>query len=594
MTFEIILVFAVVTLTVVLFVTEALRVDVVALIALALVLVLGVVDPAEGLAGFSSSATLTVGAMFVLSSGLSRTGVVDHLGQLVTQLFDRGFWFGLVAVMVVVGLLSAFINNTPVIAVFIPILLGVAKDTGISITKLLMPVSFASLFGGVCTLIGTSTNIIVNSIAEENRLEPFTMFEFAPLGVIMFAAGTAYMLIFGVRMIPERAGRGDLVEKYELTDYLTEIVIGEDSASVGCAIREAPLVKELDLTILRIERGGSTITLPTADERLHEGDILLVRCSFEDIRLLQERVGVSFRPEAKWAEAKIIENDFRLVEAAVDPDSSLVGGTLKGVRFREVHGAVVLAIRHRGKTLRERLSETTLRAGDLLLLEISRDGVERLRRSGDFLIISEREAVEFRRNKAIIAVSVVLGVVAAAAFGFAPIVVTSLVGALLLVLMRVISIEEAYNAIEWKIIFLLAGALSLGVALDRSGAANLISSQLLENIGPWGPIALVSAFYFLTSILTEAMTNNATAALLAPIALATASSLGVDPAPFLIAITFAASSSFMTPVGYKTNTMIFEPGRYKFVDFLRVGTPLNIIFWLIATFLIPVFWPFYP
>ena len=592
MTVEISIVLGVLLLSIILFVTERLRVDVVALLAMAVLLVTGIISPSQGISGFSSTATVTVGAMFVLSAGLSRTGSVDRLGKLITYVFHRGFWVGLMSVMVVVGILSAFINNTPVVAIFIPILLNVARETGISVSKLLMPLSFASLFGGVCTLIGTSTNIIVNSIAEQNGLPSFSMFEFAPLGVIMFVVGSAYMLMIGLRLLPERRGTGDLVEDYALTDYLTEIALLPGGASVGKKLREAPLVHDLDISILRIQRGNTEINLPGPDAVLQAGDILLVRCSIESIRAVQEREGVDFKPHTKWGDENVARGGVRLIEAVVEPNSSLVGSTLQQANFREVYSATVLAIRHRGKLLREKLSDTRLSAGDLLLIEVQKNGVNALRRTGDFIITSEMEASEFRRHKALTAIVIVIAVVTAAAIGVAPIVVTALVGSVAMVLLGCLSIEEAYQAIEWKIIFLLAGTLSLGVALDESGAARLISANMVGLVGDLGLIALVSAFYFLTSVLTEAMTNNATAALLGPIAIATAATLDVSPVPFLVAITFAASSSFMTPVGYKTNTMIYGPGQYKFIDFIKVGTPLNIIFWILATVFIPIFWSF--
>lgn len=592
MTIQIGIVLALLLLTVVLFLWERFRVDVVALIALALLLVTGIISPSQGLAGFSNSATVTVAAMFVLTAGLSKTGSVEKLGRFVTGVFHKGFWVGLIAVMVVVGVLSAFINNTPVVAIFIPILLGVARETGISASKLLMPVSFASLFGGVCTLIGTSTNIIVNSIAEKNDLPSFSMFEFAPLGVIMFLVGTAYMLLAGVRLIPDRRATGDLVDVFELSEYLTEITLLEGSPSIGVSVRESPIVSDLDLTILRIQRGDRIIELPGPEAILREGDVLLVRCSIEKIRALQEREGVQFKAQAKWGNGEVMSDDYRLIEAVIAPDSRLARSTLQRSSFRRNYGGLVLAIRHGGKLLREKLSDTTLKAGDVVLIEINKDRLEALRRTGDFLITSEMDATEFRRNKAVVAVAIVAGVVSLAAFGVFPIVVSAVVGAIAMVLLSCISIEEAYEAIEWKIIFLLAGALSLGVALDESGAARLISSNMVGAVGSLGLVALVSAFYLLTSILTEAMTNNATAALLGPIAIATAATLGVSPVPFLVAITFAASSSFMTPVGYKTNTMIYGPGQYRFLDFVKVGTPLNIIFWILATIFIPVFWAF--
>lgn len=592
MTVQIIIVLAVLVLAAVLFITEKLRVDLVALLVMAILLVSGIISPQQGIAGFSNTATITVGAMFVLGAGLFKTGAVNFLGDFTSSVFKRGFWIGIISVMLIVGLLSAFINNTPVIAIFLPILLGVSRETGISASKILMPVSFASMFGGVCTLIGTSTNILVSSIAEENGLRPFTMFEFVPLGLAMFAVGMIYLIIVGIRMIPERRGGEDLVEDFALSDYLTEVVILPDSSSVGKEIINAPLVHDLDLVILKIQRNDEIIQLPSPDEILKADDVLLIQCDLEKIRSLQEREGVLFRPQTRWGDENVVLDDFRLLEAVIEPNSNLIAGTLQSTQFRDRFGANVLAIRHGGSVVYQNLSETVLRGGDVLLMEVDRNRIPAIRRSGEFIITSEMETTAFRRNKAIFAVAIVVGVVITATLNMAPIVVTALVGSILMVLSGCISLEEAYQAIEWKIIFLLAGVLSLGVALEQSGAATLMSSNMLRYIGVLGPVALVSAFYLITSLLTETMSNNATAALVAPIAIATAKTLGVEPTPFLMAITFAASASFMTPIGYQTNTMIYGPGQYKFLDFVKVGAPLNILFWIMATLLIPVIWPF--
>jgi di/tricarboxylate transporter len=594
MSLEILIVLGVLILAVVLFVTEKLPVDLVALLAMGLLLISGIITPGEGLAGFSNAATITVASMFIISAGLFKTGAVSFLGDLAMRVFKNGFWVGMIFMMVITALLSAFINNTPVIAIFLPILLGVARETGFSASKILMPISFASMFGGVCTLIGTSTNILVSSIAEKNDVRPFTMFEFTPLGLIFFVAGTAYMLAVGIKLIPDRRGEGDLVEEFKLGEYLAEVVLLPGSASADKSIREAPVVHDLDITILRIEREGNRFDLPTAGLVLKENDVLLIRADLDELRRLLDREGIQFKPQTKWADSNLASADYRLIEAVIDPGSRLVGSTLKRSNFRERYGAAVLAIRHGGQVLREKLSETVLKAGDVLLIEIRQDYVGTFRRSRDFIITSEMQPTEFRRSKAVIAVTIVAGVVLAAALNIAPIVVTAVVGAIALILLQCITIDEAYEAIDWKIIFLLAGVLSLGIALERSGAAAILSANMLKYIGALGPIALVSAFYFITSALTETMSNNATAALLAPIAIVTAESLGASPMPFLMAITFAASSSFLTPVGYQTNTMIYGPGQYKFTDFVKVGGPLNLIFWILATIFIPMFWPVYP
>ena len=592
MSLEIVIVLAVLALAVVLFVTEKLRVDLVALLVMAILLMSGIISAEQGISGFSNSATVTVAAMFVLSAGLFKTGAVNFLGTFVNRIFSRGFWVGIIAVMLVVGLMSAFINNTPVIAIFLPILMAVARDTGISASKLLMPVSFASMFGGVCTLIGTSTNILVNSIAQDHGITGFSMFDFAPLGLIMFGIGLVYLIAVGIRLIPERRVSGDLADDFALGEYLTEIVLLPESMSAGKRILDAPLVKDLDLSILEIRRGGNRIHQPLPSTKLQADDVLLVRSNLETIRAMQDKEGIKLTPQAKWGEEGLYSEDYRLLEVVIDPNSSVEGNTLKSVNFRDKYGATVLAMRHKGRLLRERLADTVLSSGDLLLVEIHRDRLSAFRRSDDFIVVSETSTVEFRRSKVFIAVTIVAGVVVAASANLAPIVVASVIGAILLILLRCITLDEAYEAIEWKIIFLLAGVLSLGVALETSGAAGLIASSVISSVGFYGNVAVLSAFYLLTVLLTSAMSNNATGALLAPIAIATAASLGVDPRPFLMAIMFAASSSFMTPIGYQTNTMIYGPGQYKFFDFMKVGTPLNVILWIAATIFIPMFWSF--
>ncbi|REJ75363.1 MAG: SLC13 family permease [Acidobacteria bacterium] len=593
MTFEIAIVLAVAFCAVVLFATEKLSVDVVAIVVMAILLLSGIITPDEGIAGFSNKATVTVAAMFILSAGLFKTGAVRYLGSVVSQMFEKSYWIGLVAVLIAVGFFSAFINNTPVVAIFIPILLGVAKDLKVSTSKLLMPMSFASMLGGICTLIGTSTNILVSSIAEDNGLREFSMFEFAPFGLILFGIGIAYMLLFGIRLIPDRRSEGDLIESFSLQEYITEIVLLDNASSAGMAIKDAPITREIDLTILEVHRGKQIFSVPSPDLVLRAGDVLRVRCDLEKVKKLQAWEGILFKSQFKWRDEDVQSEDTRLVEAVVALNSNLIGKTLKDLTFRESFGSTVLALRHRGRLMREKLSETELDAGDALLLEIKKDRYNQLRQDPSFVIVSEVEYERFRKRKIIPAIAIVLAVILTATFGFLPIVVSAIVGSLLLVLVGCLTMEEAYKAIEWRIIFLLAGVLTLGVALEKSKAAELLSRSLVEYVGPWGgPVAVVSAFFLVTSLLTGAMSNNATAALLAPIAIAAANSMDVSPRPFLIAVTIAASASFMTPVGYQTNTLIYGPGQYRFNDFIKVGTPLNILIWIAATLLIPYFWEF--
>ena len=577
---------------VVLFATEKLPVDLIALLVMAALLLSRIISPEEGISGFSSTATVTVGAMFVLSAGLFKTGAVNFFGSALVTIGRHNFWLSVVTTMLMIGAMSAFINNTAAVAIFLPIVLGVARDTKVSPSKLLMPLSFASMFGGVCTLIGTSTNILVSSIAERHGQPPFTMFEFSPLGVVMFGVGTLYMMTVGVRLIPDRRAAGDLTQTFGMGEYLTDIVLLPEAKSVGHSLKDSPLVHDLDIDIIEVRREGRPLTVPAPETILQAGDVLRVRCSVERVRQLQERVGVVLKPGIKWRDEVLESSEAVLVEAVIAPSSSLDGKSLKQTGFRENFGATVLAIRHRGQLLHEKLAATSLHAGDALLIEVKRDHLARLKQDRAFVVVSEVGLPEFRKRKVVPALVIVFAVVATATLNVFPIVVSAVIGAAFLVLTGCITLDEAYKAIEWKVIFLLAGVLTLGIALEKTGAALLISSAITGTFGKWGLVAMVSAFYLLTSLLTEMMSNNATAALLAPIAIATAETLGVSPRPFLMAVTFAASASFMTPVGYQTNTLIYGPGQYKFADFLRVGAPLNLIFWALSSLLIPVFWPF--
>ena len=596
------LVFVVALCAVILFATEKLSVDVVAIVIMSILLISGIITPEEGISGFSNKATVTVAAMFIISAALFKTGAVSYLGKITSDIFKRGYWLGLITVIVSVGFFSAFINNTPVVAIFIPILLGVAKEIKASPSRLLMPMSFASMFGGVCTLIGTSTNILVSSIAEEagaraesaalqNNLRAFDMFEFAPLGIILFLIGMFYMFVVGIRMIPERRAEGDLIESFRLQEYITEIVLLDDAVSAGHAIKDSPLVRDVDVTIIEVHRGEEVYSVPSPDMILEAGDVLRVRCDLEKFNQIRQRQGVLLKPRFKWSDEDVESEDTRLVEAVVALNSYFINKSLKELRFRENFGATVLALRHRGRLMREKLSETKLDAGDALLLEVKKERFNQLRQNPSFVIISEIEEERFRKSKLIPALLIVTSVILTATLGIMPIVVAAIVGAILLVLAGCITMEEAYKAIEWRIIFLLAGVLTLGIALEKTGAAQLVSDTIVNSVGTWGgAVALISAFFLLTSVLTGVMSNNATAALLAPIAIATASSIGANPRPFLVAVAVAASASFMTPVGYQTNTLIYGPGQYRFSDFLKVGTPLNIIIWIAATLLIPFFW----
>jgi len=592
MTLEIFVVLAVMLIAVVLFATEKLRVDLTAIVVMGILLLSGIITAEEGVSGFSNTATVTVAAMFIVSAALQQTGAVNFLGTFSSNMFRTNFWVGLAGTMLVVGISSAFINNTPVVAVFIPIMLTVSVERSISASRLLMPISFASMFGGVCTLIGTSTNILVSAIAVQHGLEPFGMFEFSSLGIVFFAAGMIYMLAIGVKMIPLRKFGEDLTERYSMNDYLVDIVMLPDAKSIGCRLPDSPIVEELDIDILDVIRDNHRLKRPLHEIVFENNDVLRVRCDVSKITKLKERLGIQLKSDMHIQDADFDAEELVLVEAIIAPNSDLVGRTIKTTNFRNTFNANALALRHRGELLHTDFGDTRLKAGDALLIEVRRENYPRLRTNKNFVIVSDLDVPTYRKRKIIPALLIVAGIILTATFEIFPIMVSAIIGCVLLVATRCITIEEAYEAVDWKVIFLLGGIISLGVALEKTGAALLLSSTLIDVLGSLGPVAIVAAFYIMTSLLTETMSNNATAVLLAPIAIAAAATMGVSPRPLLMAVTFAASASFMTPVGYQTNTMIYGVGQFRFSDFIKVGTPLNIMFCIIATLLIPVLFPF--
>lgn len=586
---DIILVLAILVGAVILFISEKFPIDLVAFMVLGTLLVFGLVTPEEGMSGFSNPATVTVAAMFILSAGLQKTGAMVTVGQLLVR-YGRNHFSALMVIMGAVGVMSAFVNNTAAVAVFLPMVMALAAKRKIAASKLLIPLSYASQFGGVCTLIGTSTNLLVSVISEQAGYGAFSMFEFSRLGLIMFFAGFLYFLLFGRKLLPERKAQ-ELTAAYELGEYIAEMRVGKDSSLIGRTVMESNLGTEHDVTILRLLDEERRVWAPYR-QRLREGSVLLVRGRLQELMELKKAEKLELNAEFELRDEALQDTEMNLVQVLVPPHSRLIGRTLKDTYFRHRYNALVLAIQRRGAPLREKLNTVRLQIGDALLIMAESKNIRQLRADDDFIVLGEVQEPSLRSRKVPFAIGIVALVVGVAALNIMPILISAILGCIAMVLTRCLSLEEAQKSVDWTVIFLLGGILPLGIAMEKTGAAHWLAANTIEWVGDLGPTAVLAIIYLLTALLTASMSNNASAVLLAPIAIATAIDMNIDPKPLLMAVTFAASTSFATPVGYQTNAMVYGLGGYKYIDYIKVGVPLNLIFWVLAIIFTPVFWPF--
>lgn len=579
-----------------LFATEFFSVDVVAIGVMVIFALIGIVTPSQSVAGFSNSATLTVAAMFVLSNALIKTRVLEATTPFFKRLLKRPYPQTIGAIGALVGSVSGFINNTPVVATFIPVLSDATRRAGRSPSYYLIPLSYLAIFGGTCTLIGTSTNLLVSGIAEDNGLSGFSMFLMAPLGLTFFATGSAYLLLIGHKLIPERSSAEQMRQEASIKNYLTEIRVDDVLDENECRLRETFRRDGQEVEVLMLKRDDKVRENPDPEINLKQGDVLLVRGDLPKIKSLLKSKRLALTDSLK--DMEFPDEETKLIEIVLLPNSDIIDKKLEQVDFLEKNQANILAIRQRGEQKFEDLEEVVLKSGDVLLLQTNEQGYKLLQGSSQnkeasFLSIREAEMGSIKTKKLALTLGVILTAIVLAAFELVPILIGAFAGIVVLAATRVISMKEAYQSIDWKVIFLLAGALSMGKAMNNSGVSDMLAVLLRDYIGEaFGPVAVVSALYLMTSVFTEMMSNNASAALLAPIAISLAERMDVTATPFLLAIAFAGSASFMTPVGYQTNTMVYSAGNYKFRDFMRVGTPLNLLFWVLATLLIPVFYPF--
>jgi di/tricarboxylate transporter len=597
------------------FVSEKLAPDVTALLALLALLLTGVLTPADAFSGFSHPATVSVAAVLVLSAGIERTGALTFIARRLLAPFGGSELIFTATMMVVIGLLSAFINNTAAVAIFIPVVTEVCRRTGLSPGRVLMPMAHAATFGGMCTLIGTSTNLVAHELARKQGLPGFSMFELGQVGLPMLLVGFAYILYVGRWFLPRnRAVEPETLE--QITPYLSELVVLDGSPWIGREVRAEHLHRDFDVELIGLVREGKAVSLGEPGPRYAAGDALQVRGPLERVLRLAAREGLELhRPESRRGETAPISNTLSpataaagltpsdadaatppasrrlpLAEVVVLTTSGLIGQTLKGARFAERYGAIVLALRRHGD-VRDRPSTMRLRAGDVLVVEGKSEALKALAETPGFLVISTPAHPEERPGTLIITLFTLIAVITVVSLGWLPIVTAATAGCAVLMLTGCLRPREAYQAIDLSIVFLLAGSLALGTALEKTGITAMLAKGLAGLTGITGPLVVMIGFFVVSVLISELMSNSGTVALLGPVAISSAMQMNINPMSLLAAVTFGASAAFALPIGYQTSLMIYGPGGYRFKDYMLMGIPLDLLLALLALWLIPRFWP---
>lgn len=592
MTFEIALTLGIIGMALFLFATERLRVDLIALIVLLAAAISGLVPKEDVFSGFANPAVITIWAVYIVSGGLFKTGVADKLGSFILRLSGSGEGRLIAVIMLVCGVISAFMNNVGAVAVLMPAVIGISNKTKIPASKLLIPLAFSSLLGGSMTLIGTPANILAQGILVERGLPSFGFFDITPMGIIALLAGIVYMVLIGRHLLPVRETASDSQVARQLRAYIGEVQVSPQSSLVGKNLYESKLGESFDLNVLSIHRDGNLIT------RLHRGliiepnDQLIVEGSAQNLMTAQEALKLSIQRDTDVSLADLDTEDSYIFEATLSPRSNIDGQTLKEVRFRDRFGFTVLAMWRHGDVITERLRDIPLHFGDALLLQGPPGRVEALNEGNDFLVLQH---VDFERrnhdNKAPLAAGIMLLVIALAIFSDLGIATSMVIGSVLMVLTGCLTMDDAYESIDWRTVFLVGGMLTLGMAMENTGTAEFLSSLLLGTIGDLGPTALLGGIYLLSALITQPMSNAAAIVLMVPIAVDTALGIDANILTFVMAAVIGASTSFVTPVGHKANVLVFGPGGYKFFDYTRVGILLTIFLFLISMVFLPLIWP---
>jgi di/tricarboxylate transporter len=584
---------------VVLFATERIPIDIVTIMLVVALILTGTLSAADAFAGFGNDIVITISGLFILTGGLVKTGVIDVVGRRLHRIAGGNEFRLTVLIMVVAAACAAVMKNTTTTAMFVPVVLGMAARARVAPSKLMMPLAFGAILGGTCTLIGTSTNLAVSGalpryqpLAPNFNLQPFTMFELTKVGVPIVAVGMLYMLLIGLRLLPRRGGEDSLTEQYHIREYMSEVLVLQDSPLVGKTLAEANLGDELDLTVVGIMRGTQGRIAPGSQQKIEADDLLLVQGRVEDILRVKTEAGIEIKADFKLSDRLLEGEDVELFEATVLRGSDFTGRTLKGLKFRQRYQLTVLAINRHGVALLSKISTLPLRFGDVLLVQGRREHVERLALDGQILLledVSERRGRAGKRRWAMLAFAVFLLLSITHPWNL-PLSAAVLIGVLILLGSGAVRTQEIYDMIEWRLIVLIAGMISFGVAMEKTHADQYLADLIVKATGSFGPIAVLAGFFIMTVVITQPMSNQAAALVMLPIAVKTALALGLNPRTFAVTVTYAASCSFITPLE-PACVLIFTPGRYRFFDFVKVGTILTIAVFAIVILLVPVFWP---
>ncbi len=587
---QIALVLALLVLAVVLFALESVSVDLLTLGLLLALVGLGILTPREAFAGFSEEVIIMLASIFVIGGALQETGALDAVGAKLIKLAGGGENRLLFLLMAFVSALSAFMNNTTVTAMCVGPVMALAAKTKISPSKILLPLAYASILGGTCTLIGTSTNIAVSGYIVREQMQPLGFFEITPIGLIIVAVGIAYMMVLGKRLLPAHRDES-LTEDFAIRDYLSEIVVMPGSPLIGQRVFRSELSK-LDFRILKVIRGPQQF-VPNDQSFIQEADLLLVTGNIENLMKVKTTEGIEIKADLKIGDQDLQYEDTKIAEALVTPQSNLAGRTLKETNYQQEYGLTVLAVHRRGRPLREKIGAIKLKVGDLLLVQGRQERIAAIKRKRELAVLEELGPAAPRHRKSLFAVGIFAAAIVASGFNLLPPAVCFLAAAVLIVLFRCLPAERIYETIDWRLLILIGGMTAFGTAMDKTGADKMLATSIVGLLKPLGPMWILAGFFALTILLTQPMSNAAAALVVLPVALETARALGVNERTFAIGIMLAASVSFIAPFE-PSCLLVYGPGKYRFMDFVKTGVLLTLVLAVTVLIFLPIFWPLHP